>query len=308
MAGSSAILIGNFDGVHRGHRELLRAARKSVGEAGRVVVLVFEPHPTTVLRPDMVPPRLTTAARRRSELEGAGVDEVVEMAPTPEFLNQSPDEFMSWVVDTFSPSVIVEGADFCFGRNREGTIDLLRSIGQREQFKVIVVDAVVHQNAEGESVEVHSAAIRALLLAGDVRNAALMLGRPWSIEGEVVQGDQRGRDLGCPTANIDHGALVLPQDGIYAGTAVLPDGTRRLGAISIGVKPTFDAVPRVCEVHLLDHDGALDDYGWPLQVCIEHRLRDQVHYDSIDLLTAQIDRDIQQVRHLLGNGELPPAP
>ena len=230
------------------------------------------------------------------------------MEPTPDFLNQSPDEFVSWVVDRFSPSVIVEGADFRFGRNREGTIDLLRSLGERDQFEVIVVDSVVHDRPDGQSVEVHSAAIRALLSAGDVRNAAMMLGRPWAIEGEVVQGDQRGRDLGCPTANIDHGDLILPQDGIYAGIAVLPDGTRRLGAISIGVKPTFDAVPRVCEVHLLDHDGELDDYGWPLQVCIEHRLRDQGHYDSIDLLTAQIERDIQQVRHLLADGVGSPAP
>ncbi|MCH2148555.1 MAG: riboflavin biosynthesis protein RibF [Phycisphaerales bacterium] len=308
MAGSTAILIGNFDGVHLGHRELIRAARISVGDAGRVIVLAFEPHPSTVLRPEAVPPRLTTSARRRSDLEEAGVDEVVEMEPTPDFLNQSPEEFVSWVVDRFSPSVIVEGADFRFGRNREGTIDLLRSLGERDQFEVIVVDSVVHDHPDGQSVEVHSAAIRALLSAGDVRNAAMMLGRPWAIEGQVVQGDQRGRDLGCPTANIDHGDLILPQDGIYAGIAVLPDGTRRLGAISIGVKPTFDAVPRVCEVHLLDHDGELDDYGWPLQVCIEHRLRDQVHYDSIDLLTAQIERDIQQVRHLLADGAVPPAP
>lgn len=308
MAGSTAILIGNFDGVHLGHQELLRNARSIVGEAGRLVVLVFEPHPATVLRPDAVPPRLTTAQRRRTLLESIGVDEVVEMAPTRSRLNQSPQEFVSWMVETFAPSVIVEGKDFRFGRNREGTIDLLRALGESKQFEVVVVDPVEVAQSDRQSVEVHSACIRSLLSRGHVHDAAAMLGRPWTIEGQVVQGDQRGRDLGIPTANIDHGELVLPQDGIYAGVAVLPDGTSRLGAISVGVKPTFDAVPRVCEVHLLDHDGPLDDYGWPLQLRVEHRLRDQVSYESIEELMAQIDRDIQEVRRLLGGTEVQPAP
>ena len=302
MRGSNALLIGNFDGLHLGHRELVRTARERVGSGGRVLALVFEPHPARVLRPESAPPRLTTAAGRRSLLEEAGVDEVIEMAPTPERLGQSPDEFIAWVVAEFAPSLIIEGADFRFGRNREGSIDLLRDRGRALGFDVVVVDPVTVDVPGTGVVEVHSGRIREQLLAGRVHDAALLLGRPWSLHGTVVQGDQRGRDLDMPTANLDHGSVMLPRDGIYAGMAILPGGEMRMGAISVGVKPTFDEVPRVCEVHVLDHDGALDDYGWPLEIRFEHWLREQVAYDSVEALLEQLQQDIRQVRQLLADG------
>ena len=303
MRGSTALLIGNFDGLHLGHRELVRVARGQVGPTGRVVALVFEPHPAVALRPDAVPPRLCTAAGRRGLLQQAGVDDVVEMAPSPERLGQSPEEFIEWVVDLFAPSFIVEGPDFRFWRNREGTIDRLRALGLTSGFSVAVVEPVTVDLPGADGVEVHSGRIRQQLLDGRVEDAALMLGRPWSLHGEVVQGDQRGRELDMPTANLDHGTAMLPRDGIYAGTAVLPDGRMCMGAISVGVKPTFEEVPRVCEVHLLDYDGPLDDYGWPLEVRFERWLREQVAYDSVEELLHQLDLDIRQVRQWLGDGE-----
>ena len=303
MRGSTALLIGNFDGLHLGHRKLVRTAREQVGVDGRVLALVFEPHPAQMLRPDSVPPRLTTAAGRRRLLEAAGVDEVIEMEPTAERLGQSPEQFIEWVVTSFSPSVIVEGADFRFGRNREGTIDRLRELGRSSDFTVVVVDPVTVDVPDVGVVEVHSGRIREQLMSGRVRDAALLLGRPWSLHGTVVQGDQRGRELNMPTANLDHGASMLPRDGIYAGMTVLPDGSTRRGAISVGVKPTFEAVPRVCEVHLLDHDGDLDDYGWPIEVRFEHWLREQIAYDSVEALLEQLQLDIAEVRLRLGDDE-----
>jgi riboflavin kinase/FMN adenylyltransferase len=307
MRGSTALLIGNFDGLHLGHRELVRTARGQVGPDGRVLALVFEPHPAQVLRPESVPPRLTTADGRRSLLVQAGVDEVIEMAPTPERLGQSPEEFIAWLVDEFSPSFVVEGSDFRFGRNREGTIDRLHELGRASGFDVVVVDPVTVDVPGTGAVEVHSGRIREQLLSGRVHDAAVLLGRPWSLHGTVVQGDQRGRDLDMPTANLDHGVVMLPRDGIYAGMATLPDGGTRMGAISVGVKPTFDEVPRVCEVHLLDHDGALDDYGWTLEIRFEHWLREQVAYDSVAALQEQLQQDLAAVRRCLGGGESPDA-
>ncbi len=225
------------------------------------------------------------------------------MEPTTERLGQSAEEFIEWVVEEFAPSVIVEGADFRFGRNREGTIDRLRELGRASGFTVVVVEPVTVDVPGVGVVEVHSGRIREQLMSGRVHDAALLLGRPWSLRGTVVQGDQRGRELNMPTANFDHGESMLPRDGIYAGMAMLPDGSTRPGAISVGVKPTFEAVPRVCEVHLLDHDGALDDYGWTLEVRFEHWLREQVAYDSVEALLEQLQLDIAEVRQRLGDGE-----
>lgn len=290
----SAMMIGNFDGVHLGHRALVDAARAATS-GGAVVALAFDPHPATVLRPGSQPPRLSTRRSREIALLEAGCDEVRFIEPTPAFLSQTPDEFIAWIVEEFRPRWILEGADFRFGRDREGDLDLLRDRGVAHGYEVIVVPEV-ELRLDGVDVAVHSGEIRRRLQAGDVSAAASMLGRRYALTGSVVSGDRRGRELGIPTANLDHGELLLPADGIYAGTANDPDGRVHRAAISVGTKPTFEQTPRVCEVHLVDHAGPVDEYGWPLAVEFQHRLREQIAYDGIEPLLEQLKHDLDETR------------
>ncbi|HBZ96664.1 MAG TPA: riboflavin biosynthesis protein RibF [Phycisphaerales bacterium] len=304
MDADTALLIGNFDGVHLGHRALVDAARAGVGSSGRVVALAFEPHPRSVLQADFVPARLSSRDQRDRWLREAGCDEVHFLEPTEAFLSQTPEAFVDSMVDRFHPSRIVEGADFRFGRDRAGDLTLLRELGASRGFRVIEVPEV-HAPFEGKQVAVHSGLIRSLIHDGLVGRAACLLERAYAIEGLVVSGDRRGRELGIPTANVDHGAFLLPADGIYAGTACDPSGKLHRAAISVGTKPTFEETPRVCEVHLLDYDGPVDDYGWFVSVRFEHWLRAQVTYDGIEPLLEQLQKDLDETRRRV---ELPTAP
>ncbi len=296
MRGITALLIGNFDGVHLAHQSLVQEARLRAGSAGEVVALTFEPHPVTVLDPGAEQRRLTTAAGRSRLLEETGCDRVVEMEPTPQRLAQSPGDFIAWFVEEFHPDVLVEGPDFHFGKDRSGDVRLLSTVGDTSGFETVVVEPIRATLPGGEEVVVRSGLIRTLLEDGRIEDANALLGRCWSLEGRVVEGEKRGRTLSMPTANLDHGDLVLPRDGVYAGTAVLPGGERRLAAISIGEKPTFETVDRLCEVHLLDHDGPLDDYGWWIQVQFDRLIRDQVAFDSMEALVEQMEHDVEAIR------------
>ena len=296
MDAGTALLIGNFDGVHLGHVALVEHARQVASVGGHVIALAFDPHPVTVLRPGSEPRSLTTPRQRATLLAGAGCDEVRFMEPTRQRLGQPPEEFIEWIVEEFKPRWIVEGSDFRFGKGRAGDLENLRSLGKRHGFEVIEVPGVQAHRADLQLVEVRSGLIRDFICRGRIRDAAMLLGRPHALEGTVIKGEQRGRELGFPTANLDHGTLLLPADGIYAGTAVLGNGDKRIAAISVGTKPTFDEQPRVCEVHMLDHDGPLDDYGWTLEVRFEHWLRDQVAYEGVDPLVDQLHRDLAETR------------
>ncbi len=295
MDAGASLLIGNFDGVHLGHRALVDAARAAAGSGGRVVAMVFDPHPRSVLQSDFEPARLSSRWQRDRWLREAGCDDVRFLEPTPEFLSQSPEAFIDFVVESVRPRWIVEGADFRFGRNRAGDLDMLRSLGAGCGFEVLEVDEV-RVPLSGEDVPVHSGVVRDLLREGHVTHAAYLLQRAYAIEGMVVSGDRRGRELGMPTANVDHGEFVLPADGIYAGTACDPSGRMHRAAISVGTKPTFEETPRVCEVHLLDYEGPVDDYGWPITVRFEHWLRAQVAYDGVEPLLEQLQRDLEETR------------
>ena len=303
MDADAALLIGNFDGVHLGHRALVDAARASVGASGRVVALAFDPHPRSVLQADFEPARLSSRDQRDRWLREAGCDEVRFLEPTVEFLAQSPEAFVDSMVDLFHPSCIVEGGDFRFGRDRAGDLALLRELGESRGFRVIEVPEV-HAPFEGEQMAVHSGLVRSLIREGLVGRAAFLLQRAYAIEGRVVSGDRRGRELGIPTANVDHGTFLLPADGIYAGTACDPSGQLHRAAISVGTKPTFEETPRVCEVHLLEYDGPVDDYGWFISVRFEHWLRGQVAYDGIEPLLEQLQKDLDETRRRV---ELPTA-
>lgn len=298
MAGRTAVTIGNFDGVHLGHRALLQAARGAAGAEGRVVALAFDPHPATVLARAKAPGRLSSFRQRRACLAEAGADVVERLAPSPALLSLSPGDFIARTVDRFRPSAVVEGSDFRFGRGRSGSVDTLRELGRSHGFETIVVDPVEAALADHARVRVSSSAIRWLLRHGRVRDAATLLGRPYRIEGNVVSGARRGRTLGFPTINLATEDYVLPADGVYAGEATSPEGRVHAAAISVGTNETFDGRARTCEAHLLDYDGPVDRYQWTTRLSFGRWLRDQVRYETIDSLIAQIGRDVARVREL----------
>ena len=297
----TAVIIGNFDGVHRGHEALISAARTRVGEAGSVIALTFDPLPRHLFHPHEQPRRLCTPVRRTGLLKQCGVDEVVEKQIDRDWLNQSPDDFIQNHVLPLGPDIVVEGPDFRFGRDRAGNMEVLAQFGRDQlpehRFEVDVLPPQHASLSNLEAVPARSSTIRWLLERGRVRDAAHVLGRPYLIEGSVITGDQRGRTIGCPTANLDHGDLLLPADGVYAGCARGPHGEFS-AAISIGTKPTFNQTPRVLEAHLIDWDGSNDDYGWHLEVELHRWVRDQVAFDSVDALKSQIDLDIAAARGL----------
>lgn len=303
MSGDIAIAIGAFDGVHRGHAALVAAARAEVGPAGRVLAITFEPHPLAVLRPGRAPQTLSTIEQRREWLTGAGADEVRALAPTREFLEQTPRAFLERLVGEHSPAVVVEGRDFRFGRDRAGSVRTLHDLGPALGFRALVVDDVEAALTDRTSVRVTSSLIRWLAGHGRVRDAGLLLGRPYEIRGEVVRGDGRGASrLDMPTANLDTGSFVVPADGIYAGLATAADGAWHPAAVSIGTKPTFGEHPRVCEAHLIGHDGPPGEYGWDMALRLHEWIRDQIAFEDEASLVDQMHRDLARVR------EAVPAP
>jgi riboflavin kinase/FMN adenylyltransferase len=300
MAASRAISIGNFDGVHRGHAALIAAARAAVGPDGAVTVLAFNPHPVSVLRPEAAPERLTHFDRRVELLHAAGADEVIPLQPTPELLNQEPRAFLDDIVNRFAPQHIIEGPDFCFGRNRAGCVDLLKSLEPGFGYRTTVIEPIEQALTNHHLVAVSSSMIRRMLRLGRVRDAARLLGRPYMLCGTVEPGEKRGRTLNVPTANVEVGDQLLPADGIYAGSAQRDGGPWSPAAISIGCKPTFNGVHRVCEVHFLDSDccGPADQYGWALRVKMNAWLRDQIRFTGVGALQDQLQRDIARVAAL----------
>lgn len=296
----TALTIGMFDGVHRGHQALVEAARRAVGPEGTVVAMTFDPNPADVLRKpdsgDLLAQQLTSVQRREALLLAAGADQVQVIAVDRAFLDQSAEDFLQTHVLPHRPTVLVEGDDFRFGRRRLGDLELLRAAGDTHGWSVNVVDECMATLGDGTHVPVRSSMVRWLLLAGRVREAGTLLGRAFVLDGPVCKGAQRGRLLGVPTANVATGDLLVPLDGVYAGVGVLPDGHRVPAAISIGTNPTFGDEHRSVEAHLLDFDGAIDDYGWTLELELHRWLRDQVACSDTDALLALIHRDIEAVR------------
>lgn len=297
MNRQTAVTIGNFDGVHLGHQALIRAARRKVGPDGRVVALSFDPNPAAVLAPGRVVERLSDFTRRTRWLIDAGADEVIALTPSREFLSQSPEQFVAGLVEQFTPSFIVEGPGFRFGKARAGSMETLQRLGTSQGFEAVTVDAVETVLSDHAIVTVSSTMIRWLLRHGRVRDAGKLLGRAYSVTGEVVPGEQRGREIGIPTANLDVGELMLPADGVYIGEAIRDDGTTFRAAISVGTKPTFEnGNERACEAHLLDFEGPCGDYHWRMELFFHDWLRDQVAFAGLAPLVEQINRDIARVR------------
>jgi riboflavin kinase / FMN adenylyltransferase len=302
--GSSVVTIGNFDGVHRGHQQVVSRAKEVARELGLpLAVVTFDPHPDEVVRPGSHPPFLCTARRQSVLLAGLGVDAVCVVEFTLEFSRLGPDEFVRTVlVDRLHAARVVVGEDFRFGHKAAGDVALLAELGEKYEFTAEGVPLVAD-----DGVRISSSEIRAKLAAGDVTGAAVDLGRPHRVEGIVVRGHRRGRALGFPTANLEtlpHTAI--PADGVYAGWLVAvdddgTDGERWPAAISVGTNPTFDGRERSVEAYALDRDD-LDLYGAHMGADFTQRLRDTVKFASVDELVAQMHRDVDAARELLTAG------
>ncbi len=289
------LTIGNFDGVHRGHQEILRLARQRADAlAVPVVAMTFDPPPDLVLRTGDLPERLTPHEQKQRLLLAAGADSVVTAHATLALLGLEAAAFVEDViVRRFAPRCIVEGPEFFFGRHRRGDVSLLQAIG-RGRFDVVAVPPVF-VDLDGAPQRVSSTLIRQCLLAGRVAAAAVALGRPFVLYGGIVPGAGQGRLLQFPTINVEPGDQAVPADGIYAGAGVLPAGIFP-AAISIGTKPTLGPAPRTIEAHLIDTQG--DFYGQLAELQFFERLRDQTKFDGMDSLRAQIAKDVERVRTL----------
>lgn len=286
----NALSVGNFDGVHLGHQALLSAARTAAGGGGQVVAVTFEPHPAAILR-GACPARLASADDRRAWLLAAGATRVETIEPDARLLGLSPEEFIGELSRRVPFDVIVEGADFRFGRGRSGDVRTLKDIGDRSGFRTIAVDEVEVPLCDGHLVPARSSTARWLLSLGRVADAARVLGRPHRVSGEVVRGAARGRGIGYPTANISLADVTLPQDGVYACTVTLPCGARWAAAASVGTNPTFGACPRTLEVHVLGMDHSTDLYGQRLHVDFNRWIRPMLAFPTVDALVAQMGRD-----------------
>jgi riboflavin kinase/FMN adenylyltransferase len=294
--GPSAVTIGKFDGVHAGHRRVIKQLCDSAKAAGLVsTVLTFDRHPLALLDPEKVPTSLTSNEQKRSVLESTGVDAVVMVEFTREFSQLSAEDFIQRVlVDAVHARLVFVGSDFRFGRDGLGTVDLLIERGRQNGFEVRIIEPV---RPEGDRV-ISSTWVRDLLSAGRVDEAAKLLERRPTVRGEVVHGEQRGRKLGYPTANLSANLEgFIPADGVYAAFATV-DGRTMPAAVSIGNNPTFVGVPdRQVEAHILDED--LDLYGKTMEVSFVEYIRGMAKFASVEELVSQIALDEQRVREIL---------
>ncbi len=307
--GRCVVTIGVFDGVHRGHAQLVAAATRAAAERGiPSVLMTFDPHPSEVVRPGTHPPQLSTLDRRAEIAQEMGIDVFCVLPFTPTLAAQSPEEFVHEVlVEQLHAAEVVVGDNFTFGHKAAGTVERLRELGARFGFEVTAVSLF------GEhAVTFSSTYIRSCVAAGDVELATDALGRPHRVEGVVVHGEKRGRDLGFPTANVSattHAAV--PGDGVYAAWFTIarsgrePEGMvigrRYPAAVSVGTNPTFAGRERTIEAYVLDVDADL--YGQHVAVDFVSRIRGMESYDSLDSLIAAISDDVDRTRVILGDEE-----
>ncbi len=300
---ASVVTIGVFDGVHRGHRALIRNAVQQAAVRGiPCVVLTFWPNPAEVVRPGEPPARLSTLAQRLALIDGLGVDAVLVLPFTQEQAQATPEQFAGRVLsDCLGAAAVVVGENFRFGHRARGDVHLLREIGVRLLFDVVALN-LLNTNRQGDPVS--STMIRNLVAEGEVAPAARALARPHRVEGVVVRGDGRGKSLGFPTANLSATPFpAIPADGVYAGRIVTdPYGEAAVypAAISVGSNPTFDeAIERRVEAWAYDA-GDLDLYDRPIAVDFAGRVRAQQKFDSEDALVAAVNADVVEIRKILG--------
>ncbi|MET8756968.1 bifunctional riboflavin kinase/FAD synthetase [Lentzea sp. NPDC004782] len=293
--GRCVVTIGVFDGVHKGHQALIGRAVELAEQRGLPSVLMtFDPHPSEVVRPGSHPAQLTTLRRRAELVEELGVDHFVVVPFSLETSRMPADEFVHEVlVEKLHAAAVVVGENFTFGHKAAGNVALLRRLGQRFGFVTEGADLV-----SADEVTYSSTYVRACIDAGDVKAAAEALGRPHRLEGIVVRGDGRGKDLGFPTANLSTPKFAaVPADGIYACWFTDARGKKLKAAVSVGTNPTFSGRERRVEAFVLDVDE--DYYGQRVAVDFVDRLREMVKFDSVEALLEQMHRDVDRTRELL---------
>ncbi|WP_285726476.1 bifunctional riboflavin kinase/FAD synthetase [Psychromicrobium xiongbiense] len=298
--GPSVVTLGNFDGVHRGHQQVLSwLVAEAVRQKASSVVITFDPHPLEVHRPDSAPGQIMSLAQRLDALASTGLDATVVIRYTLDFARSTPEEFVrSVLVGNLQAKTVVVGQDVRFGRDNSGDLHTMQEMGEQFGFAVVVVDEL------GERRRWSSTWVREALDRGAVEEAADILGHPHTMVGEVVHGAARGRDLGFPTANLAPEAEgYIPADGVYAGWLVDAAGTRWPAAISVGSNPTFEGVSRQVEAHVLDRPVELvedfDLYGQRVRVEFVARLRGMVAYTGPEALIEQMCQDVADSRIIL---------
>ena len=292
----SVLSIGNFDGVHLAHREICRFIKEEASRrGGRSVILTFEPHPLSVVAPERRPPLMTTLEEKLARLGAQDIDAVVIEKFTPHLAQTEARDFVRRIIgEGLKASLVVIGFNFRFGKGRAGNVELLQKEGADAGFETHVLDPYMFEERRVSSTE-----IRKLLLSGAVEEAARLLGQHHLIEGRVVRGDGRGRQIGIPTANVDYPAVLIPENGVYACRVQIGgrDGRRYPAVTNIGNRPTFDKKQVTLETHLLDWEG--DIYGKSIRVEFVSRLRAEQKFSGPDELVAQIHLDIENGRKKL---------
>ena len=295
-----AVTIGGYDGVHRGHRMVIERTRREADtrDAGLAVV-TFDRHPAAIVRPQSAPKLLTTLDQKLELLDSLGVDVAYVVHFDEERSRETAEDFVAEVlVGCLHAVCVVVGEDFHFGHARTGNVSLLEKLGGPANFDTVGLTLLA-----GVPGIISSTAVRRAVAEGDMAGAALMLGRHHELRGTVVGGDQRGRTLGFPTANVAVGKeILLPGDGIYAGWYTRPNGSRHATAINVGRRPTFyqEAEHALVEAFLLDFDEDL--YGEQARISFTHRLRGEAKFDSVDALVSQMHNDVVEARRVLGLG------
>ncbi len=288
------VALGNFDGFHLGHQAVAgRAVQRAAHERRPAIVATFDPHPVRFFRPDVPPFRLTTLDQREELFTHAGADAMLVFAFDAAMAATSSDDFVGCILaEQIGAAGVVTGGDFTFGKGRSGDVDVLRALGAPLD---IVTETVAPVLIDG--VPVSSSRIRDALVAGDPGSATRLLTRPFSIRGEVVHGDKRGRELGWPTANLELGSYLRPAYGIYAVRVTLADGSEHDGVASLGVRPMFEPPKELLEAYLFDFNDDL--YGQTIEVALHAFLRPEAKFDSLDALKSQMAQDEADARTIL---------
>lgn len=290
----AVLALGNFDGFHLGHQAVVaRAVAHGHHERRPVIVATFDPHPVRFFRPDTPPFRLTSLGQRQRLFAAAGADATLVFRFDADLAATPADSFVAdLLAGRIGAAGVVTGEDFTFGRGRGGNAATLRDLGAEHG---ILAEAVAAVTLDGEPVS--SSRVRLALAGGDTATATRLLTRPFAIEGEVQRGDQRGRELGYPTANLQLGNYQRPRYGIYAVRVRLPNGREHAGVASLGIRPTFEPAVELLEAHLFDFAGDL--YGQCIEVALHHYLRPEQKFDSLKALAAQMRADEAEARRLL---------
>ena len=293
----SVVTIGAYDGVHRGHQAVIGQVRKEALQLGcQSVVVTFDKHPASVVRPESAPKLLTDLDQKLELLQQTGIDATLIVEFNRERSTEDPALFVKRVlVDALRAQVVVVGEDFHFGFNRGGNVAMLRELGKQFDFQVEPVKLIARPDGVEEPVS--STSIRRALAGGQVEIATNLLGRAYEVRGVVVNGDKRGRIIGFPTANVEvPNAMCLPADGVYAGRFKCDDGSMHACAINLGRRPTFfeHADHSLLEAHLLDFDGDL--YGQKVSVTFEHFLRSERKFDGLEAIKTQLQLDVAAAR------------